>query len=73
MELSPGGQTAEKYLSSEPRTEGVGENVTEREQFEIVDCKIVKPRKTLFKFCNVKRDKKCSKMYVWTFGCCGAQ
>ncbi len=47
MELSPGGQIAEKYLSNEPRLGGIGENVAEREQFEIVDCKIVKLRKTL--------------------------
>ncbi len=64
MELSPEGQTAEKYLSNEPRTGGVGENVTEREQFKVVDHKIFKLRKTPLKFCNAKRDKNCSKMYV---------
>ncbi len=61
MELNPGGQTAEEYLSNEPRTEGVGENVVEREPFEVVDCKIVKLRKTSSKFCNAKRiARKCT-------------
>ncbi len=58
-----GGQTAEKCLSNEPRTEGVGENVAERGQFEVVVCEIVKLRKTPLKFCNAKHDKNCSKMY----------
>ncbi len=60
IELSPEGQTAEKYLLNEPRMEGVGENV-EREQFEVVDCEIVKLRKTPLKFCNAKCDKNQSK------------
>ncbi len=73
MELSPGGQSAEKYLSNEPRMEGVGKNVAEREQFEVMDCKIVKLRKMPLKFCDRKRDKNCSKMFMWAFGCCKAQ
>ncbi len=64
MEISPGGQTAEKYLSNEPRMEGVGENVAEGEHFEVADCEMVKLRKTPLTFCNAKHDKIRSKMYV---------
>ncbi len=56
MDLNLGGQTAEKYLSNESRMEGVGENVTEQEQFKVVNCKIIKLRKTPLKFCNAKCD-----------------
>ncbi len=73
MELSPGGQVAEKYLSNGPRMEGVGENVSKRAQFDIVDCEMSKLRETPLRSCNAKCDKNHSKMYVWAFGCCGAQ
>ncbi len=73
MELSPECQTAEKYLSNEPRMEGVDENVDERKQFEVVNCEIVKLSKTPLKFCSAKCNRNHLKMYTWAFRCYGAQ
>ncbi len=54
VELSPGGQAAEKYLSNGPRIEGVGENVVEREQFGSCGLRNCQTEKNAFKVLRCK-------------------